>query len=181
MLFYLLEYSMKDRVSENMLLKLLFKCIHCLLYCIEKTVEYISLWGYIFVAVHGTSFCRSCFDSFAFQLKYFSQTLVNKSVQFILKLMIKLTITVGCTFIAFCWLDNDADFTAQYNPIWPTIVVMLASYIISGAFCTVFDVSIDTIYLCAFEDMERVKNNAGATLYMSDDLRVNYNPKRDPG
>jgi len=172
--FALLEYSARDRIGSNLALKLLFKCINCILYCIEKTVEYVSLWGYIFVAVHGTSFCRSCWDAFAFQLKYLSQTVVNKSVQFILKLLIKITITVSCTLITFLYLDGKSSFTAKFNPLWPSLVVVFTSYIIAGAFCTVFDVSIDTIYLCAFEDMERVKANKEAKLYMSDNLRASF-------
>ena len=83
--FGLLEYSTSEKVQSNIVLKLLFKCVHCILWCLEKTVEYISYWGFIFVAVHGTSFCRSCFDAFSFQVKYFSQSVVNTSVQFILK------------------------------------------------------------------------------------------------
>ena len=34
--------------------------------------------------------------------------------------------------------------------------------------------SIDTIYLCAFEDMERVKAKSDAKLYMSDSLRKGF-------
>lgn len=151
MLSSLLAYTMRERIKTNLLLRLLFKCVNCCLWCVEKTVEYISYWGFIFVAVHGTSFCRSCFDSFGFQMKYLSQTVVNKSVQAILKIIMKITITIFCTLIAFYYLDGQSNFTAKYDPLWVTFVVFLTSYIIASAFTLIFDVSIDTIYLCAFE------------------------------
>mmetsp|Transcript_38100 Transcript_38100/g.101325 ORF Transcript_38100/g.101325 Transcript_38100/m.101325 type:complete len:313 (+) Transcript_38100:1534-2472(+) len=169
--FSLLEYAAEDQLGSNIVLKIIFKCVHCCLWCIEKTVEYISYWGFIFVAVKGTSFCRSCFDAFAFQVKYFSQALVNKSVVVILKLMMKVSITVTCTLIAFLYLDGQSSFKEKYNPLWCSLVVLMTSYIIANCFTMVFDVSIDTIYLCSFEDMERCKANKDATPYMSEGLR----------
>ncbi|KAL1524941.1 hypothetical protein AB1Y20_019817 [Prymnesium parvum] len=170
----LMSYTLRDRIKANFLLTLLFKCVNCFLWCIEKTVEYISYWGFVFVAVHGTSFCRSCFDAFGFQVKYLSQSIVNKSVQIVLKLVMKISITITCTLSAFFYLDGRTQFKAQYDPLWVSIVVFFYSYIIASAFTLVFDVSIDTIYLCAFEDMERVKANSGAQLYMSDSLRTAF-------
>ena len=70
--FEVLDYSTRKHREGNIMMKLLFKCIKCCLYCMEKTVEFISNWGFIFVAAHGTPFCRSCFDAFGFQVKYLS-------------------------------------------------------------------------------------------------------------
>jgi len=170
--FEVLDYSTRKHREGNIMMKLLFKCIKCCLYCMEKTVEFISNWGFIFVAAHGTPFCRSCFDAFGFQVKYLSQTVVNNSVQFILRIVIKVTITVTCAMATFFYLDGISEYTAQYNPLWAAIVVAISAWVIAASVCMIFDVSIDTIYLCAFEDMET--NKAGGKLFMSDSLRKGF-------
>ena len=39
--------------GENLVLKLAMKCAHCCMWCLQKTVEFVSYYGYVYVAIEG--------------------------------------------------------------------------------------------------------------------------------
>ena len=55
----------KDAQNKNLLLKLTIKCVQCCMYCLEKTLKYITDYAYIYVALQGSSFCGACFATFS--------------------------------------------------------------------------------------------------------------------
>jgi len=164
-----IDYYTQDLQKKNTLLWLVLKCSQCAMYCLQKTVEFISYFGYIFVAVKGQSFCRACASTFVFVAKYMTQTAVNKTVQALLRLLIGWSIPVCCASLTFYILDGIPNYS-QYNAIWPALIVFISSFIIADGICTVYDCCIDTIYLMSFMDME--ENNPPK--YMSDDLRKGF-------
>ena len=36
-----------------MVLKLGMKCVQCCMWCLQKTVEFVSYYGYVYVAIEG--------------------------------------------------------------------------------------------------------------------------------
>ena len=66
--------------GKNIMVKLAFKCIHCLLACLKKTVEFVSYYGLVFVATQGTSFCGGCYKTFFFFLQNPGQVAINALV-----------------------------------------------------------------------------------------------------
>lgn len=104
-----IDYYTQDLQDSNLFLKLVLKCdpiptLHygtlrqalsartcagrcsqCVMWCLQKTIEFISYFGYIFVAIRGENFCRACVSTFGFVVKNLSQTAVNKTVQSLLK------------------------------------------------------------------------------------------------
>ena len=60
-----------------------------MLACIQKTIENITYYGFIFVAMRGENFCRACGSTFVFIIKY-AQTPINKTV-------VSLTLTLTLT------------------------------------------------------------------------------------
>ena len=66
--------------DTNLLLKITLKCAKCCLWCMDKTVKYITFYGYIFVAIEGTSFCAACIATFSFIIKYPAQMVSKKGL-----------------------------------------------------------------------------------------------------
>jgi len=164
-----IDYYTQDLQDKNIMLKVVMKCAQCVMFCLQKTIEFISYFGFIFVATQGQSFCKACVSTFAFVAKYTTQTAVNKTVQFLLRLLIGWSIPLFCAVLTFLVLDGNAAYS-EYNAMWPALIVFIASYIIADGVCTVYDCCIDTIYLLSFEDMER----EGGPKYMSEDLRKGF-------
>jgi len=165
-----LDYLSKEQQEKNFLLKIVVKCTRCCLWCLRKTVEFITLYGFIFVAIEGSSFCRACMDTFGFVACYPMQHSVNLMVKFLLHVLISIGTPLGCAVATFYYLNGQSDYTRDFNPIWAAIVVFLSSYIISDGVAAVYDVTIDTIFLCAFKDMK--ENNPPK--FMSNDLREGF-------
>jgi hypothetical protein len=169
-LLVLLDWASKDLQEKNCLLWLAFKCMHCCMYCLRKTVEFVSYFGFIFVAIRGTAFCRSCVNTFAFVLKYPAQTSINKTVQGLLSVLIAVGTPVLFAVICFYYLDGQSDYNSKYNPFWASLVVFLVARIVSCGNMSVFTVAIDTIYIAAFKDMEENK----PPKYMSNAMRASF-------
>jgi len=58
-----LDHKSKDLQNKNVLIKYLFKCLACCLWCFEKCVKYVSTNAYILVAMKGKSFCSSAVEA----------------------------------------------------------------------------------------------------------------------
>ena len=46
------------------MLRLVVKCAQCCMWCLERTIQFISYYGYIFVAMEGCNFCKGCSETF---------------------------------------------------------------------------------------------------------------------
>ena len=54
----------KNAQKSNLLLWLALKCCACCMWCLEKTVKYITGYAYIYVALQGSAFCSACMATF---------------------------------------------------------------------------------------------------------------------
>ena len=82
--------------DKNKVLKLIMKCAKCAMWCIEKTVRFISAYGLVFVALEGRNFCGACFSTFKFIVANPVQVGVNTVVTKLLILLSIGTIPVSC-------------------------------------------------------------------------------------
>jgi len=148
----LISYYTKDLQKSNCLLRMVICCTQCCLYCLDRTVKFITYYGYIFVAIEGSTFCGACISTFGFIMKYPSQMGVNRMVANLLSCLISLSIPFGCAFVGFIWID-------QMNPLRPqpataAVFIFLLSYVVASSITDVFKCCIDTIFVCAFKDLE---------------------------
>jgi len=161
-----IDYYTKDLQGTNLALRLLLKCSQCCIWCLEKTIRFITKYGYIFVAIEGSSFCPACFKTMGFWCKYPAQIAVNEGVQWILSCVISLSIPTGCAFFGFVWIDA----LGGVEPLWAAGAIFVTAYVIASAITDVFKCSIDTIFICAFQDMEE----HSPPKYMSEALKDGF-------
>jgi choline transporter-like protein 2/4/5 len=55
-LFYMDRQTRKLQ-EKSCAIKVLFRCVHCFMWCFEKCVRFVSKNGYIIIAIKGGSFC----------------------------------------------------------------------------------------------------------------------------
>ena len=75
-----IDRKSKSAQENNMLLKYLFKCLHCCLWCFEKCVKYISTNAYIIVAMKGKSFCSAAMEAVITIIKNAAQVSVVNTI-----------------------------------------------------------------------------------------------------
>lgn len=161
---FLLELTKKSN-SKNKFLVCLISCVQCILACIQGIVQYINKFAYIYVAMHGYSFChaaRECFDLIS--RNFFSAVIMDTITGFVL-FVGKALFTALCTIITIAVLD------AQDRPL--TAVTLGLSIVLSFSvlhiISHVIGVSVDTVFVCYLEDLEM---NKGENMYISPDLHA---------
>mmetsp|Transcript_19534 Transcript_19534/g.44905 ORF Transcript_19534/g.44905 Transcript_19534/m.44905 type:complete len:245 (-) Transcript_19534:715-1449(-) len=164
-----IDDATKDAQDKSLLLKLAIKCARCAAWCLQKTIEFVAHYSYVFVAIDGTTFCRGCRDTFQLVALYPAQTAINQAVKKLLVLIISCSIPAICAICVFAILDNDESYRAEYAPLYPALTVFACAYLLSIGITTVIEGLIDTIYLCAFKDMEA--NKTFGPKFMSNNLR----------
>merc|ERR1712150_157197 len=61
----------------------------------------------------------------------------------------------------------------------PVIIITLGAYFIADVFFGVYEMAVDTLFLCFLEDIERNDGSAEKPYYMSKDLRKILDVKND--
>ena len=163
-----LDWYTKDLQDSNLFFRMAIKCSQCAMYCLQKTIEFVSYFGFVYIALEGKNFCWSCKETFKFLLspKNAMQTAVNKVVEKLIVLIIAWTTPTLMALICYGWLSNKSDYMQDNNPLYPCILVWIGSFALAGAIATVFECTIDTIFLCSFKDAAEYDGK-----YMSKDMR----------
>ena len=147
-----IDYYTRDAQQSNCMLKMVIKCAQCCIWCLDRTVKFITFYGFIFVAIEGSSFCAACLSTFSFICKYPAQLAVNRLVGNLLRFAITLSIPLGSAALAFFWIGSHTP--ARPDPWVPVLLVAAIAFFIASAITGVFRCCIDTIFVCSFKDME---------------------------
>mmetsp|Transcript_16710 Transcript_16710/g.46455 ORF Transcript_16710/g.46455 Transcript_16710/m.46455 type:complete len:795 (+) Transcript_16710:42-2426(+) len=173
-----LELSFSKQKKEGLwLLRLTLKCLVCFMECLKRTVQFISFYGFIYVAVEGDGFCRSCRSTFKLLATHTGQVAINSIVQRLLLLLVGLTTPIGCAIGALLYLEERSYYDYNHSPFYSALIIFLLAFLITSATCQVFAVSIDTVFVCAFKDMD--ENTPPK--YLSDDMRMGLGLDSQPG
>ena len=46
-----------SKAGDNTLVRLALKCAQCAVWCLQKSIEFVSYYGYVYVALEGGNFC----------------------------------------------------------------------------------------------------------------------------
>jgi len=165
-----IDQQTQQMQNQNLVLKVVMKGVQCCLACLQKTIEVITYYGFVFVAMQGQPFCKACYSTFVFVISNPAQVAINKVVVKILVILIGLSTPVisACAAFAYLeWCSIDPFYKDKYNNLVAVAVTFLISYIVTTGVVSIYECAIDSIFLCAFKDMADNK----PPKYMSNDLR----------
>jgi len=128
----------------------LVKCLLCytgyLLWALEKCIKFITKNAYIQVALSNTFFCKAAWNAFALILKNVHRFGWLNTIGFVLNWFG----VSGCSFlngfgayIAITKIDEYKNTITQ--PLAPTIVIVLMSFLLIQSFLAIFSYSLDAI------------------------------------
>ncbi|XP_074601588.1 choline transporter-like protein 1 isoform X2 [Brevipalpus obovatus] len=128
-----------------------FGKIFYLCFCIfEKFITYLNKNAYIVMAIHGKSFSTSAKRAFSILSANTLRIAAINSVGDFLLLLGKLLI-VTCTAIIGMELIRDKVDKLNYS--WsPIIIAIIFAYFISHCFLAVYEMTIDTLFICFCEE-----------------------------
>ena len=133
-------------MTSNKCVDCLVCCIDKLLCCLEKCVKYITENAYIQVALTNNNFCRSALNAFCLILKNVARFGWLDSIGFVLNWFGVCSVAGVNGFCAYIVLTKVDDYKLNITqPIAPTIVVVLISFIIAKSFLSIISYSMDAI------------------------------------
>lgn len=173
-----LEYvDQKLKEVDNPVAKFIMKCLKCCFWCLEKFLRFLNKNAYIMIAVHGKNFCVSAKDAFMLILRNVARTVViDKATDFVLlmsRLVIVCAIGVASYFVFTKKLPvatlNDTISGLNFY-IVPIVVIIIGAYIITDCFFSVYEMAVDTLFLCFLEDLEKHDGTAEKPYFMNKNL-----------
>jgi choline transporter-like protein 2/4/5 len=145
-------------------------CISCLacfckcwIWCLEKFLKFINRNAYIMIAVYGRNFCASARDAISILATNPLRALVLDRVTDFVLFLGRLLITAGVGVLGFYFFSRsfyiDPAYKKYFAPdlhyYWvPLIAIIIGTYAITKTFFTVFEMAVDTIFLCAMKDLD---------------------------
>jgi len=161
MIRLVLEYvEKKCKKFNNDLTNCLLKCCQCCLWCLEKFMRFINRNAYIMCAIKSTNFCSSAKDAFSLLMRNLARVVVLDSVVDFLLFLGKLVIvlaTGAVSYLAFAgYFTGIVEEMPNLNYVWtPVAFIVVGSYCIASMFFKVYEMAVDTLFLCFLEDLER--------------------------
>ena len=178
------EHKLKKAAGNNQVTKCIISfvscCCKCFFYCLEKFMKFINRNAYIMIAIYGRNFCSSAFDALTLLLANPLRALVLDRVTDFILFLGSLLITVGMGVLGFYFFSKGfyvAPAYAKYfapdlHYYWvPLMLVIIATYFIAKIFFTVFEMAVDTLFLCALKDLEVNDGSAEKPYMMSTELK----------
>ncbi|XP_014770495.1 choline transporter-like protein 2 isoform X2 [Octopus bimaculoides] len=171
-----LDHKLKD--VENPVAKFILKCMRCCFWCLEKFLKFLNKNAYIMIAVHGKNFCVSAKDAFKLIFTNIARTaVIDKSTSFVLFLS-RLAIVCAIGFASYVVFGQkislDAtkyidDLQLNFHAV-PIVIIIIGTYIITSLFFSVYDMAVDTLFLCFLEDLDVNDGSAEKPYFMSKQL-----------
>ncbi|XP_034561496.1 choline transporter-like protein 4 [Notolabrus celidotus] len=187
----ILEYiDHKTRSSQNAVARFILCCLKCCFWCLEKFIKFLNRNAYIMVAIYGKNFCVSAKNAFKLLMRNIIRVVVLDKVTDLLLFFGKLLVVGGVGVLSFFFfsgrilLPGDTFRSETLNYYWmPIITVVFGSYLIAHGFFSVYNMCVDTLFLCFLEDLERNDGSLQKPYYMSRNLmnilsKSNKTPKK---
>ncbi|XP_077339612.1 choline transporter-like protein 4 [Lithobates pipiens] len=188
MIRIILEYlDHKLKGAQNPCTRFLMCCLKCCFWCLEKFIKFLNRNAYIMIAVYGKNFCVSAKNAFKLLMRNIVRVVVLDKVTDLLIFFGKLIVVGGVGVLAFFFfsgrlpIPGDTFKSPTLNYYWiPILTVVVGSYIISQGFFSVYNMCVDTLFLCFLEDLERNDGSAEKPYYMPKSLMKILNKKNRP-
>ncbi|AWP21389.1 putative choline transporter-like protein 4 [Scophthalmus maximus] len=174
----ILEYiDHKTRAAQNPVARFILCCMKCCFWCLEKCIKFLNRNAYIMIAIYGKNFCVSAKNAFMLLMRNVIRVVVLDKVTDLLLFFGKLLVVGGVGVLSFFFfsgrilLPGSTFRTETLNYYWmPIITVVFGSYLIAHGFFSVYNMGVDTLFLCFLEDLERNDGSEQKPYYMSKSL-----------
>jgi len=139
-----IDSQTKTLQDKNICLKVLMKIVHCILWCFEKCIKYLTKNAYIFIAIKGSSFCWAAKDVFFCLKENLGQMAMVAGITGYLMLIGKVVIVASSTTVCYLMVMDDVNIS---SPMMPVLVTALLAFFVASVFLDVYAIAIDTILI----------------------------------
>lgn len=168
----------KYLAKNNKLVKFIHNILRCFFWLLEKFILFTNKNAYIITSIFGYNYTKSSEYAFSLVLRNIIHVKVVDCVTSFVLFLSKLSITALTGLISYYFYANLIPFETikEIVPLLnytltPVFIILLAIYLISKMFFDVFDMCIDTLFVCVLIDLEVNDGSKGREYFMSLNLR----------
>uniref|UniRef100_A0A672NKL2 Choline transporter-like protein n=1 Tax=Sinocyclocheilus grahami TaxID=75366 RepID=A0A672NKL2_SINGR len=176
--------------AQNPCTRFIMCCLKCCFWCLEKFIKFINRNAYIMIAIYGKNFCVSAMNAFSLLMRNIIRDVEFRQTSDLWSFMCELKLMTSGLFsgvLAFFFFSGRIQTpgttfeTAALNYYWmPIITVVFGAYLIAHGFFSVYNMGVDTLFLCFLEDLERNDGSPQKPYFMSKNLMKILNKKNKP-
>ncbi|GMT31470.1 hypothetical protein PFISCL1PPCAC_22767, partial [Pristionchus fissidentatus] len=173
----ILDYlDKKAQTTQNFVLHYILIALKCCFWCMEVFLKFLTKNAYIMMAIYGKNFFTSAKDSFGLVTRNVIRTVVINNVTSFLLFLGKATISAGLGAVSYyyfsgLWIINGLPQIQLYYYFVPIIITVVGTYFITSCFFDVYEMAVNTTFICFLEDSEQNDGSAAKPYFMSDDLK----------
>ncbi|ETO30783.1 hypothetical protein RFI_06338 [Reticulomyxa filosa] len=186
----LMSIKRSTQNAQNGATRCIFGCTNCCLQCLECLLDKINQEGFILTSIYGTNFCQSSFVAVKLIYTNVLRTALLEGISHYIEFFGRITIAAVTTGICLTVFSLDNYFRDNLSSVLsPGIAVFVIAYIIGSLFMLVYEVAVDTIFLCylideqthpngpkfAHEDLAKMANKHKNSLTRKKVTLANYN------
>ncbi|XP_067121136.1 choline transporter-like protein 1 [Centruroides vittatus] len=127
-------------------------CCQCCLACFEKFLQFLNKNAYIEIAIYGYNFCTAAKEALRVLTSNALRVGAINSVGDFVLFVGKTGITIAVGFIAMEIIKNKEGLYYEWSPI---VIACIFAFLVAHAFLAVYEMAIDTLFVCFCEDCER--------------------------
>ncbi|XP_032779770.2 choline transporter-like protein 1 isoform X1 [Daphnia magna] len=164
MLFNYLERKLRNANTTCFGLVTCLTCFcKCCLYCFEKFLQGLCSNAYIEIAIYGENFCWSAGRAFKMLSNNALRVIAINSVGDFILFLGKAGVVTAVVFIGIELIKDKPGVVYIWTPI---LIAAIFAYLIAHCFISVFEMCIDTVFICFCEDCE-INNGQDQPYFMS--------------
>jgi len=153
-----LQVKFKD--STNAFTKCILCCAQCCLKCLDCILNKITKEGFVFTTIYGSAFCYSSLQALKLLWENIGRSAMVEGISSYMEIFGRISISALTTGISLAILYSYNYYANRISSfIFPALIIFIVSYLISSLFMLVFEVAVDTIFLCFLVD-EKVHGHA---------------------
>jgi len=164
------QIQRQARASNNIVLKYVLGCVQCCLGFLNKIVKLINKNAFIQMAITGKSFCKSAKSAVALLVSNSLKLLVVNLITSYILFISKVAISGLCGLAAYFYLKTYTPWTLNYTFV-PVAFVIFESFVIANIFLNVYNVGIDTLFICFLDDLHENDGSPERPYHMSSALQ----------
>ncbi|KAJ3340207.1 hypothetical protein HDU93_007297 [Gonapodya sp. JEL0774] len=167
--------------SQNKIAQYIVCCLQCCCAVIEKIVKVVNVRAYVEIAVYGKSYCVSAEAAWDLILRNAFRLVVVDGITALIVFLGKIAVASATTVFGVWILVRNSVGNSDVYAV-PLLIIFISAYFIASGFFSVFDMTVDTLFVCFCEDSERNDGSSQRPYYMPASLKdfLNKHKKDQP-
>jgi hypothetical protein len=153
-IIWYIDNQTKALQKTNVMLRMMFKVIHCCMWCFEKFLRFFTEDAYIVIAMRGYTFCQAGREVILIIMQNMKQLAVATIVSKFICLLGKVFISLSAMQVAYFMIRASVPEDELSSVFVPLLVTVLMAFFMSSAFLQVYALTMNTILICFVEDRQ---------------------------